>query len=83
MSKQCGKECQALGAGSAAADPARVINIGSIAGLRPQTFPTFSYDLSKAAVHHLTHKLADEFADRRAKAGLWRHIFRIRVIHHI
>ena len=50
-------------------DPARVINIGSIAGLRPQVFPTFSYDVSKAAVHHLTRKLADELADRRASGG--------------
>ena len=32
-------------------------------------FPTFSYDLSKAAVHHLTLKLADELADRREKGG--------------
>ena len=50
-------------------DPGRVINIGSIAGLRPQVFPTFSYDVSKAAVHHLTKKLADELSDRRASGG--------------
>lgn len=53
-----------LDKGSTPRDPSRVINIGSIAGLRPQAYPTFSYDLSKAAVHHLTRKLADEFATR-------------------
>lgn len=58
-----------LDAGSTKSDPARVINIGSIAGLRPQVFPTFSYDVSKAAVHHLTKKLADELADRRTFGG--------------
>jgi NAD(P)-dependent dehydrogenase (short-subunit alcohol dehydrogenase family) len=42
--------------------PARVINIGSITGLRPQNVPTYSYDISKAAVHHLTLKLANELA---------------------
>ena len=44
--------------------PSRIINIGSIAGIRPQSFPTYGYDSSKAAVHHLTLKLADEFATR-------------------
>jgi NAD(P)-dependent dehydrogenase (short-subunit alcohol dehydrogenase family) len=47
-------------------DPARVIVIGSIAGIRPQKYPTFSYDASKAALHHLALKLADEFARKRA-----------------
>ena len=51
------------------ADPSRVIMIGSIAGLRPQPFPTFAYDCSKAALHHLSRKLADELADRTAKGG--------------
>jgi len=41
-------------------DPARIINIGSVAGIHPQPFPTFSYDASKAALHHLTKKLAFE-----------------------
>jgi NAD(P)-dependent dehydrogenase (short-subunit alcohol dehydrogenase family) len=43
-------------------DPARVINIGSVAGLRAQTVPTYSYDVSKAAVHHLTKKLASDLS---------------------
>jgi NAD(P)-dependent dehydrogenase (short-subunit alcohol dehydrogenase family) len=42
--------------------PARVINIGSIAGIRPQSFPTFAYDASKAALHHLTLKLAAQLS---------------------
>ena len=43
----------------AAADaPARVINIGSIDGLKSAIFQTFSYGASKAAVHHLTRFLA-------------------------
>jgi len=44
--------------------PSRVINIGSIAGLKPQVFPTFSYDASKAALHHMSTKLADELSSR-------------------
>lgn len=46
-------------------DPARVINIGSVAGLLPQEAPTHAYDVSKAAVHHLTKKLAADFAPKR------------------
>ena len=53
-----------LDKGSSAGSPARVINIGSIAGVRPQQAPTYGYDASKIAVHHLTKKLADELATR-------------------
>jgi 2-deoxy-D-gluconate 3-dehydrogenase len=38
--------------------PARVINIGSIDGLKSAIFDTFSYGASKAAVHHLTRFMA-------------------------
>jgi len=41
-----------------AEDPARVINIGSIDGLKTPAFDNFSYGASKAAVHHLTRILA-------------------------
>jgi NAD(P)-dependent dehydrogenase (short-subunit alcohol dehydrogenase family) len=44
--------------------PSRVVNIGSTAGIRPQLTPTYSYDVSKAAVHYLTQKLAADLADR-------------------
>lgn len=43
-------------------NPARVINIGSVAGMVPQDAPTHAYDISKAAVHHLTHKFAADLA---------------------
>jgi NAD(P)-dependent dehydrogenase (short-subunit alcohol dehydrogenase family) len=43
-------------------DPARIINVGSVAGLVPQDVPTHAYDASKAAVHNLTRKFAAEFA---------------------
>ncbi len=39
-------------------DPARVVNIGSVDGLKNPVFQTFSYGPSKAAVHHLTRGLA-------------------------
>ncbi|MDK1024685.1 MAG: SDR family oxidoreductase [Gammaproteobacteria bacterium] len=39
-------------------DPARVINIGSIDGIKTPVFDNFSYGPSKAAVHHLTRVLA-------------------------
>jgi len=53
-----------LEATASSADPARVINIGSVAGLTAQDFPTHAYDSSKAAVHALTKKLAHELARR-------------------
>ena len=46
-------------------DPARVINIGSIDGLRVPALPTYSYSASKAAVHMLTKVLAKELGPKR------------------
>jgi NAD(P)-dependent dehydrogenase (short-subunit alcohol dehydrogenase family) len=51
-----------LRAAATAEDPARVINIGSIDGLRPPPQNTFSYSTSKAAVHMLTRHLAAKLA---------------------
>ncbi|KAH6631083.1 hypothetical protein B0J18DRAFT_119938 [Chaetomium sp. MPI-SDFR-AT-0129] len=45
-------------------DPARVINIGSIDGLRVPQLPTFAYSASKAALHHLSRHLAVELGPR-------------------
>jgi 2-deoxy-D-gluconate 3-dehydrogenase len=39
-------------------NPARVINVGSIDGIKTPIFDNFSYGPSKAAVHHLTRILA-------------------------
>jgi NAD(P)-dependent dehydrogenase (short-subunit alcohol dehydrogenase family) len=47
-----------LGAAATAEDPARVINIGSIDGIRVPELDTFAYSASKAAVHHMTRVLA-------------------------
>ncbi len=46
-------------------DPARVINIGSVAGETPTGDLVYSYSASKAAVHHLTQILAKELAGKR------------------
>jgi NAD(P)-dependent dehydrogenase (short-subunit alcohol dehydrogenase family) len=45
-------------------DPARVINIGSIDGLRVPSLPTYAYSASKAGLHHLTRVLARELGPR-------------------
>ena len=45
-------------------DPGRIINIGSVTGFLPQDAPTHAYDVSKAAVHHLTKKIAIDLAPR-------------------
>jgi len=60
----------AAGAGAPPASPARVVNVGSIVGLRPQTPPTYAYDASKAALHSLTQKLAHELAPHVAVNAL-------------
>jgi NAD(P)-dependent dehydrogenase (short-subunit alcohol dehydrogenase family) len=46
------------------ADPARVINIGSIDGLRAPEMDTYAYSSSKAAVHHLSRVLAQKLAPK-------------------
>jgi NAD(P)-dependent dehydrogenase (short-subunit alcohol dehydrogenase family) len=50
-------------AGSAE-EPARVINVGSIDGLRVPLLDNYSYSASKAAVHMLTRHLAKRLAPR-------------------
>ncbi|CAH0488002.1 unnamed protein product [Peronospora farinosa] len=49
-------------------DAARVINVGSVAGLVPQQIDTIAYDTSKAAIHHMTRVLAAKLA-RRPNGG--------------
>ncbi len=52
----------ALRAAASAEDPARVINIGSIDGIRVPLAENYSYSASKAAVHMLTRHLARRLA---------------------
>jgi NAD(P)-dependent dehydrogenase (short-subunit alcohol dehydrogenase family) len=51
--------------GAAPGDPARVINIGSIDGLRAPAMENYSYSASKAAVHMLTKHLAKRLATEK------------------
>ena len=51
-----------LQAAGTAEEPARVINIGSIDGLKVPMLETYSYSASKAAVHMLTRHLARRLA---------------------
>jgi len=53
-----------LEAGGTHDDPARVINIGSIDGLRVPPLPTYAYSASKAGLHQLTRVLARELGPR-------------------
>jgi len=45
-----------------AADPARVINIGSIDGLHVPILDTYAYSAAKAGLHHMTRVLARRLA---------------------
>lgn len=51
-----------LRASGSLADPARVINIGSLAGAVVERIDAYSYAASKAAMHHLSSVLAAELA---------------------
>ena len=53
-----------LEAAATQADPARVINIGSVYGVTSQVLRAWSYAASKAAVHQMTKVLAAELAPR-------------------
>lgn len=54
-----------LRAAASAADPARVINIGSVDGIRPAAMESYPYTASKAAVHMLTRHLAKRLASEQ------------------
>jgi NAD(P)-dependent dehydrogenase (short-subunit alcohol dehydrogenase family) len=54
-----------LSAAGSDTDPARVINVGSIAGEIANGKDTFPYGLSKGALHHSVRMLALELGPRR------------------
>ncbi|KAL1650878.1 hypothetical protein SLS58_000997 [Diplodia intermedia] len=49
---------------AAEGEPARVINIGSVDGLRVPALETFAYSSSKAGLHHLSRVLASHLGKR-------------------
>jgi NAD(P)-dependent dehydrogenase (short-subunit alcohol dehydrogenase family) len=51
-----------LRAAASAEDPARVVNIGSVDGIRVPVMETYAYSTTKAAVHMLTRHLARNLA---------------------
>jgi NAD(P)-dependent dehydrogenase (short-subunit alcohol dehydrogenase family) len=53
-----------LSARATADDPTRVINIGSMDGIRTSKLDHFAYSASKAAVHHMTRVLAAKLGQR-------------------
>ncbi len=55
----------ALRAAATPEDPARVINIGSIDGIRVPWMEVYAYSATKAAVHMLTRSLAHQLAPER------------------
>lgn len=58
-----------LRAASAPGDPARIINIGSLAGSAVERLQAYSYAASKAALHHLTRELAAELGPQGIAAN--------------
>lgn len=53
-----------LEASASSADPARIVNIGSIGGIMPQSNGAYAYGCSKAALHQLTRMLASDLSAR-------------------
>lgn len=53
-----------LTAGAQPGNPSRIINIGSVDGLRVSRSSNYGYSASKAALHHLTRVLAVELGPR-------------------
>lgn len=53
-----------LEAAASPEDPSRIINIGSIDGLRVPVLETFAYSSSKAGLHHLSRALANKLGER-------------------
>jgi NAD(P)-dependent dehydrogenase (short-subunit alcohol dehydrogenase family) len=54
-----------LRASASADDPARVINVGSVDGIKAPMMESYAYSASKAAVHQLTRHLAKRLASEQ------------------
>lgn len=50
--------------------PSRIINIGSIDGLRVPSLETFAYSSSKAGLHHLSKVLANHLGKRNITSNV-------------
>lgn len=50
-------------------DPARIVNIGSVAGIKTEKLQAYSYAASKAAIHMLTRDLAGDLAQHHITAN--------------
>ena len=59
-----------LESSGSAADPARVINIGSVAGMVVEPLHAYSYAASKAGLHHLSRTIAAELAARHVNINV-------------
>ena len=59
-----------LQAAASAEDPARVINIGSVAGKVTERLSAYSYSASKAAIHMLSRDLAGDLAQRNINVNV-------------
>lgn len=53
-----------LEAAASPSSPARIINIGSVDGLRVPALETFAYSASKAGLHHMSRVLASHLGKR-------------------
>lgn len=51
-------------------DPARIINIGSVDGIRVPSLETFSYSASKAGLHQLSRVLANHLGKRNITSNV-------------
>ena len=58
-----------LEAAATDADPARVVNVGSVAGIRPQLWPTYSYDASKVRPGELAGDMREHNCTAAVRAG--------------
>lgn len=55
---------------ASAESPARIINIGSIAGFRVPDHETYAYSASKAAVHQMSRHLAQQLAQQHVTVNV-------------
>ena len=53
-----------------ATSPSRIINIGSVDGLRVPSLETFAYSASKAGLHHLSRVLANHLGKRNITSNV-------------